>query len=122
MNCYFAKPCIAYQYSELSKRSFSKPECSYFAGIMNSLSGKSALALCRVFSSPLSLPPAIVGAVRVCHSGVNSKGTVFTKKRGYDITRNPDLNKVSNASLWFKLSALMVYVTKQLLDCQQSVL
>uniref|UniRef100_A0A8C2BN75 Malic enzyme n=1 Tax=Cyprinus carpio TaxID=7962 RepID=A0A8C2BN75_CYPCA len=60
---------------------------------MNSLSGKSALALCRVFSSPLSLPPAIVGAVRVCHSGVNSKGTVFTKKRGYDITRNPDLNK-----------------------------
>uniref|UniRef100_A0A8C1QZH0 Malic enzyme n=1 Tax=Cyprinus carpio TaxID=7962 RepID=A0A8C1QZH0_CYPCA len=93
MNCYFAKPCIAYQYSELSKRSFSKPECSYFAGIMNSLSGKSALALCRVFSSPLSLPPAIVGAVRVCHSGVNSKGTVFTKKRGYDITRNPDLNK-----------------------------
>uniref|UniRef100_A0A673LBZ1 malate dehydrogenase (oxaloacetate-decarboxylating) (NADP(+)) n=1 Tax=Sinocyclocheilus rhinocerous TaxID=307959 RepID=A0A673LBZ1_9TELE len=60
---------------------------------MNSLSGKSVLALCRVFSSPLSLPPAIVGAVRVCHSGVNSKGTVFTKKRGYDITRNPDLNK-----------------------------
>uniref|UniRef100_A0A8C2L9Z6 Malic enzyme n=1 Tax=Cyprinus carpio TaxID=7962 RepID=A0A8C2L9Z6_CYPCA len=82
---------------------------------MNSLSGKSALALCRVFSSPLSLPPAIVGAVRVCHSGVNSKGTVFTKKRGYDITRNPDLNKVSNASLWFKLSALMVYVTKYIL-------
>uniref|UniRef100_A0A672R3Q5 NADP-dependent malic enzyme, mitochondrial-like n=1 Tax=Sinocyclocheilus grahami TaxID=75366 RepID=A0A672R3Q5_SINGR len=60
---------------------------------MNSLSGKSVLALCRVFSSPLSLPPAILGAVRVCHSGVNSKGTVFTKKRGYDITRNPDLNK-----------------------------
>uniref|UniRef100_A0A8C1JXL5 Malic enzyme n=1 Tax=Cyprinus carpio TaxID=7962 RepID=A0A8C1JXL5_CYPCA len=51
------------------------------------------LALCRVFSSPLSLPPAMVGAVRVCHSGVNSKGTVFTKKRGYDITRNPHLNK-----------------------------
>uniref|UniRef100_A0A673KYK2 Malic enzyme n=1 Tax=Sinocyclocheilus rhinocerous TaxID=307959 RepID=A0A673KYK2_9TELE len=60
---------------------------------MNSLSGKSVLALCRVFSSPLSLPPAMVGAVRVCHSGVNSKGTVFTKKRGYDITRNPHLNK-----------------------------
>uniref|UniRef100_A0A8C2HZS8 Malic enzyme n=1 Tax=Cyprinus carpio TaxID=7962 RepID=A0A8C2HZS8_CYPCA len=35
----------------------------------------------------------MVGAVRVCHSGVNSKGTVFTKKRGYDITRNPHLNK-----------------------------
>uniref|UniRef100_A0A8C2HXX8 Malic enzyme n=1 Tax=Cyprinus carpio TaxID=7962 RepID=A0A8C2HXX8_CYPCA len=62
-------------------------------GIMNSLSGKSVLALCRVFSSPLSLPAAMVGAVRVCHSGVNSKGTVFTKKRGYDITRNPHLNK-----------------------------
>uniref|UniRef100_A0A8C1JYH0 Malic enzyme 3, NADP(+)-dependent, mitochondrial n=1 Tax=Cyprinus carpio TaxID=7962 RepID=A0A8C1JYH0_CYPCA len=60
---------------------------------MNSFSGKSVLALCRVFSSPLSLPPAMVGAVRVCHSGVNSKGTVFTKKRGYDITRNPHLNK-----------------------------
>uniref|UniRef100_A0A8C2HY23 Malic enzyme n=1 Tax=Cyprinus carpio TaxID=7962 RepID=A0A8C2HY23_CYPCA len=30
---------------------------------------------------------------KVCHSGVNSKGTVFTKKRGYDITRNPHLNK-----------------------------
>uniref|UniRef100_A0A8C2PN97 Malic enzyme n=1 Tax=Cyprinus carpio TaxID=7962 RepID=A0A8C2PN97_CYPCA len=60
---------------------------------MNSLSGKSVLALCRVFSSPLSLPAAMVGAVRVCHSGVNSKGTVFTKKRGYDITRNPHLNK-----------------------------
>ncbi|KTF79304.1 hypothetical protein cypCar_00039832, partial [Cyprinus carpio] len=64
-----------------------------FSGIMNSLSGKSVLALCRVFSSPLSLPAAMVGAVRVCHSGVNSKGTVFTKKRGYDITRNPHLNK-----------------------------
>uniref|UniRef100_A0A672PZT4 Malic enzyme n=1 Tax=Sinocyclocheilus grahami TaxID=75366 RepID=A0A672PZT4_SINGR len=62
---------------------------------MNSLSGNSVLALCRVFSSPLALPPAIIGAVRVCHSGVNSKGTVFTKKRGYDITRNPHLNKVS---------------------------
>uniref|UniRef100_A0A672Q110 Malic enzyme n=1 Tax=Sinocyclocheilus grahami TaxID=75366 RepID=A0A672Q110_SINGR len=60
---------------------------------MNSLSGNSVLALCRVFSSPLALPPAIIGAVRVCHSGVNSKGTVFTKKRGYDITRNPHLNK-----------------------------
>uniref|UniRef100_A0A8C2HV48 Malic enzyme n=1 Tax=Cyprinus carpio TaxID=7962 RepID=A0A8C2HV48_CYPCA len=36
---------------------------------------------------------ALGRAVRVCHSGVNSKGTVFTKKRGYDITRNPHLNK-----------------------------
>lgn len=62
---------------------------------MNSLSGKSVLALCKVFSSPVSLRPAIVGTVRVCHTGVNSKGTVFTKKRGYDITRNPHLNKVS---------------------------
>ncbi|TRY59302.1 hypothetical protein DNTS_033542 [Danionella cerebrum] len=60
---------------------------------MNSLPGKSVLTLCRVFSSPLSLPPAIVGAVRVCHTGVSSKGTVFTRKRGYDITRNPHLNK-----------------------------
>lgn len=80
---------------EIFKRNLSEPEFSRFAGIMNSLSGKSVLALCRVFSSPLSLPPAIVGAVRVCHTGVNSKGTVFTKKRGYDITRNPHLNKVS---------------------------
>uniref|UniRef100_A0A671P4R5 Malic enzyme n=1 Tax=Sinocyclocheilus anshuiensis TaxID=1608454 RepID=A0A671P4R5_9TELE len=75
------------------QKSFSEPDFSHFAGIMNALSGKSVLALCRVFSSPLSLPPAIIGAVRVCHSGVNSKGTVFTKKRGYDITRNPHLNK-----------------------------
>uniref|UniRef100_A0A671NXA6 Malic enzyme n=1 Tax=Sinocyclocheilus anshuiensis TaxID=1608454 RepID=A0A671NXA6_9TELE len=79
----------------MNSTSFSEPDFSHFAGIMNALSGKSVLALCRVFSSPLSLPPAIIGAVRVCHSGVNSKGTVFTKKRGYDITRNPHLNKVS---------------------------
>lgn len=87
---------------------------------MNSLSGKSVLALCRVFSSPLSLSPAIVGAVRVCHTGVNSKGTVFTKKRGYDITRNPHLNKVSIFSA--QNSADMIYVTKQVLDYQQPVL
>uniref|UniRef100_A0A3Q2D2X0 Malic enzyme n=1 Tax=Cyprinodon variegatus TaxID=28743 RepID=A0A3Q2D2X0_CYPVA len=32
-------------------------------------------------------------AVRVCHSGTNQKSNVYTKKRGYDITRNPYLNK-----------------------------
>ena len=38
---------------------------------------------------------ASVQAVRVCHSGTNRKASVNTKKRGYDITRNPHLNKVS---------------------------
>lgn len=37
---------------------------------------------------------ASVPAVRVCHSGPSSKSSVNTKKRGYDITRNPHLNKV----------------------------
>uniref|UniRef100_A0A8C7QYV4 Malic enzyme n=1 Tax=Oncorhynchus mykiss TaxID=8022 RepID=A0A8C7QYV4_ONCMY len=32
-------------------------------------------------------------AVRVCHSVSSCKGSVNTKKRGYDITRNPHLNK-----------------------------
>ncbi|XP_051567131.1 NADP-dependent malic enzyme-like isoform X2 [Myxocyprinus asiaticus] len=58
---------------------------------MNSLSSKSVLSLCRVFSCAQSAD--LIGAVRGCHSGVSSKGSVITKKRGYDITRNPHLNK-----------------------------
>ncbi|KAI4805405.1 hypothetical protein KUCAC02_010022 [Chaenocephalus aceratus] len=71
---------------------------------MNSLPGRAALSLCRrsaaaggmrVLSPGLQAAgmPASVQAVRVCHSGTSPKGSVSTKKRGYDITRNPHLNK-----------------------------
>lgn len=76
---------------------------------MNSLPGKAALSLCRRAAAGgmrvLVAPPgrstggaqadrAALQTVRVCHSGTNQKGSVYTKKRGYDITRNPHLNKV----------------------------
>ncbi|XP_033984641.1 NADP-dependent malic enzyme, mitochondrial [Trematomus bernacchii] len=77
---------------------------------MNSLPGRAALSLCRrsaaaggmrvLSGSPVLSPglqaagmPASVQAVRVCHSGTSPKASVTTKKRGYDITRNPHLNK-----------------------------
>ncbi|KAG9271082.1 NADP-dependent malic enzyme-like [Astyanax mexicanus] len=72
---------------------------------MNSISGKSVLALCRRTSGALwSLPspppaalsaatPLLFGGLRVCHSGGSTRPSVNTKKRGYDITRNPHLNK-----------------------------
>ncbi|KAM4561582.1 NADP-dependent malic enzyme, mitochondrial isoform 2-T3 [Fundulus diaphanus] len=76
---------------------------------MNSLPGKAALSLCRraaaggtrVLAASPGRPSGVVQAdraalqaVRVCHSGTNQKGSVvYTKKRGYDITRNPHLNK-----------------------------
>lgn len=88
------------------------PHCFHalFLGTMNSLSGKSVLSLCRqttksirllANSTPSSIPlghgltrPLLV-VQRVCHSAANSKpGSIRTKKRGYDITRNPHLNKV----------------------------
>uniref|UniRef100_A0AAR2KMP6 Malic enzyme n=1 Tax=Pygocentrus nattereri TaxID=42514 RepID=A0AAR2KMP6_PYGNA len=73
---------------------------------MNSISGKSVLSLCRRTSGALrslSSPapaaisggrPLLLGGLRVCHSGGKSRPSVSTKKRGYDITRNPQLNKV----------------------------
>lgn len=76
---------------------------------MNSLPGRAALSLCRrtaaggmrVFIGAQGHPTggmpadkACFQAVRVCHSGTGRK-SVSTKKRGYDITRNPHLNKVS---------------------------
>ncbi|KAG7275927.1 hypothetical protein CRUP_011377 [Coryphaenoides rupestris] len=74
---------------------------------MNSLPGRTLLSLCR---RPLAAaagalrvsgggvgavrPPGDLQTTRVCHSGVEPKlGSVSTKKRGYDITRNPHLNK-----------------------------
>ncbi|XP_026001773.1 NADP-dependent malic enzyme, mitochondrial-like [Astatotilapia calliptera] len=74
---------------------------------MNSLPGRAALSLCRrtatggmmrvLSGAPaagvLSADRASFQAVRVCHSGTSRKPTVNTKKRGYDITRNPYLNK-----------------------------
>lgn len=79
-------------------------------GNMNSLSGKSVLSLCRrttnsirvlANSTPSSTPlghgltRSLLGAQRVCHSATNNKtSSIRTKKRGYDITRNPQLNKV----------------------------
>ncbi|XP_053184381.1 NADP-dependent malic enzyme, mitochondrial isoform X2 [Scomber japonicus] len=76
---------------------------------MNSLPGRAALSLCRrtataggmrVFTGSPGLPAgglsadsAFLQAVRVCHSGTNRKASISTKKRGYDITRNPHLNK-----------------------------
>uniref|UniRef100_A0A8C4GXD2 Malic enzyme n=1 Tax=Dicentrarchus labrax TaxID=13489 RepID=A0A8C4GXD2_DICLA len=72
---------------------------------MNSLSGRAALSLCRRTAAggmrvlagspghPAGGLTASLRAVRVCHSGTNRKGSVSTKKRGYDITRNPHLNK-----------------------------
>lgn len=79
------------------------------SGSMNSLPGRAALSLCRrtatggmmrvLSGAPaagvLSADRASFQAVRVCHSGTSRKPTVNTKKRGYDITRNPYLNKVS---------------------------
>lgn len=46
-------------------------------------------------TSPAGFDRACFQAVRVCHSGTSRNGSVYTKKRGYDITRNPHLNKVS---------------------------
>uniref|UniRef100_A0A672ZMC7 malate dehydrogenase (oxaloacetate-decarboxylating) (NADP(+)) n=1 Tax=Sphaeramia orbicularis TaxID=375764 RepID=A0A672ZMC7_9TELE len=75
---------------------------------MNSLPGRAVLSLCgrtaaggvRVFggspghiTAPRPVDRASFQAVRVCHSGTGRKGSVSTKKRGYDITRNPHLNK-----------------------------
>ncbi|KAJ8350871.1 hypothetical protein SKAU_G00260010 [Synaphobranchus kaupii] len=79
-------------------------------GTMNTLPRKSVLALCRNTSTcvvkilsgrtghPAARSPstACLGAVRVCHTGTGNsknKNSVSTKKRGYDITRNPHLNK-----------------------------
>ncbi|KAG7215763.1 hypothetical protein INR49_021886, partial [Caranx melampygus] len=75
---------------------------------MNSLPGRAALSLCRRTAAAggarvlAGLPGHPAGAqpadrasfhtVRVCYSGANRK-SVSTKKRGYDITRNPHLNK-----------------------------
>lgn len=83
---------------------------SFLFRIMNSLSGKTVLSLCRrtttstrvlANSTSLALPfghgvtRSLLGAQRVCHSAANSKpSSIGTKKRGYDITRNPHLNKV----------------------------
>lgn len=73
---------------------------------MNSLPGRAALSLCRRTAAggmkllagspahPAAGLAASIPAVRVCHSGPSSKSSVSTKKRGYDITRNPQLNKV----------------------------
>ncbi|GLD46052.1 NADP-dependent malic enzyme-like protein [Lates japonicus] len=81
---------------------------------MNSLPTRAALSLCRRTATggmrvlagspghPAGILPAdraTFQAVRVCHSGANRKTSVSTKKRGYDITRNPHLNKVSSLSL-----------------------
>lgn len=79
------------------------------AGSMNTLPGRATLSLCRRTSAAGGLrllagspwrpdggPAASVQPSRVCHSGSNPKGSVTTKKRGYDITRNPHLNKVSS--------------------------
>ncbi|XP_036396294.1 NADP-dependent malic enzyme, mitochondrial [Megalops cyprinoides] len=74
---------------------------------MNTLPRKSVLALCRnatscvvkILSSHAGYPAAratsgaYLGGVRVCHNGTGRKTSVSTKKRGYDITRNPHLNK-----------------------------
>uniref|UniRef100_G3NFX2 Malic enzyme n=1 Tax=Gasterosteus aculeatus aculeatus TaxID=481459 RepID=G3NFX2_GASAC len=75
---------------------------------MNSLPGRAALSLCRstaaggmrVFAGSPGRPAGAVPvdgaslrAVRVCHSGTSRQGSTTTKKRGYDITRNPHLNK-----------------------------
>lgn len=70
------------------------------SGSMNSLPGRAALSLCRRTATGgmigvLSADRASFQAVRVCHSGTSHKPSVNTKKRGYDITRNPYLNKVS---------------------------
>uniref|UniRef100_A0AAY4EIW4 Malic enzyme n=1 Tax=Denticeps clupeoides TaxID=299321 RepID=A0AAY4EIW4_9TELE len=68
---------------------------------MNSLAGRCAWSLCRPTAGPLRLlagrPVArggdapVLASLGVCFA--SSKGTVATKKRGYDITRNPHLNK-----------------------------
>uniref|UniRef100_A0A672GRQ3 Malic enzyme n=1 Tax=Salarias fasciatus TaxID=181472 RepID=A0A672GRQ3_SALFA len=75
---------------------------------MNSLPGRAALSLGRraaaggmglLTGSPGHPPVAATGgraslqAMRLCQSGPGRKGSVSTKKRGYDITRNPHLNK-----------------------------
>ncbi|KAJ8410526.1 hypothetical protein AAFF_G00194300 [Aldrovandia affinis] len=81
-----------------------------YPGNMNTLPRKGVLALYRnatncvvkTLSSHtghpagLSTSRACLGGVRVCHSGTGhskNKSSISTKKRGYDITRNPHLNK-----------------------------
>ncbi|CAB1346488.1 unnamed protein product, partial [Coregonus sp. 'balchen'] len=72
---------------------------------MNSLTGRSVslgrrmtAGTMRVLAGATGHPDTVaratcLEAVRVCHSGSSRKGSVNTKKRGYDITRNPHLNK-----------------------------
>ncbi|KAK6292485.1 hypothetical protein J4Q44_G00370690 [Coregonus suidteri] len=78
---------------------------STFSGNMNSLTGRSVslgrrmtAGTMRVLAGATGHPDTVaratcLEAVRVCHSGSSRKGSVNTKKRGYDITRNPHLNK-----------------------------
>uniref|UniRef100_A0AAY4EJN4 Malic enzyme n=1 Tax=Denticeps clupeoides TaxID=299321 RepID=A0AAY4EJN4_9TELE len=83
---------------------------------MNSLAGRCAWSLCRPTAGPLRLlagrPVArggdapVLASLGVCFA--SSKGTVATKKRGYDITRNPHLNKVWCP--WICLPPLFRYI------------
>lgn len=105
----FGVLCEQERWQKVDLQSFN----SFSLGNMNTLSGKSVLSLCRQTTSSFrilanSTPSAfllghgltgsLLGAQRVCHSGVSSKpGSIRTKKRGYDITRNPHLNKVKSS-------------------------
>uniref|UniRef100_A0A3Q1JHG6 Malic enzyme n=1 Tax=Anabas testudineus TaxID=64144 RepID=A0A3Q1JHG6_ANATE len=95
---------------------------------MNSLPGRAAVLLCRrsaaggmgVFSGSSGHPAGVLpadrasgSAVRVCHSGTSRKGSVSTKKRGYDITRNPHLNKVGSLTIGALTTGYILLMTLQ---------
>lgn len=45
-----------------------------------------------------------------CRSEAPGKSFVFTKKRGYDVTRSPLLNKVSGGRTHFNIEAFELFV------------
>lgn len=113
-----SRSCVVFLYWKVTCTSSTLTDCCVFflscmpAGSMNSLPARVALSLCRrttaaggmrVLAGSTTHPGVVLPAdrnsfqaVRVCHSGTSRKGSVSTKKRGYDITRNPHLNKVSS--------------------------
>ncbi|KPP60383.1 hypothetical protein Z043_121624, partial [Scleropages formosus] len=71
---------------------------------MNSLAGRSVLSLCRQAAGGPAVKTLMnqgqravratgLAPASLCHSGAGQQRAINVKKRGYDVTRNPHLNK-----------------------------